>query len=198
MGLFSKHKQKKQAKAEKKERQLAAEREAREKAELAQRLREQEMHPVAFHEEEYRNALRLYDEAHADAQYQHDINRYYALITEIREMYSVFNTLDAFESDKVNKLMDICANAVNLEISLKEKREYYENRKFDMSEAAKILAMVFEKRGEYDNAASVCVVAIEAGFVSDGTAGGMRGRLARMIKKGDLPLTDEMKKILNL
>lgn len=174
MGLFDKRKQK------------AAEREA-----------EQAREPSA-HEIEYRNALRLYDEAHADISYQHDLIRCYDLLTKIREDYSVINSLSSFDSELADRLIDNCATTIIFETKLKDKREYYENRKFDISEGAKILAMVFEKRGEYDNAAAVCVMATENGFPADGTKGGMRGRLARMIKKGNLSITDEMKKILEI
>lgn len=152
----------------------------------------------SFHEEEYRNALRLYDEAHADEQYQKDLHLFCDLVSAIRESYSVNNALGSFSGESGDKLIDLCADAINLDIELKEKRDYYDNQKHDMSEPAKTLAMVFEKRGEYGNAAAVCVMAIENGFPADGTSGGMRGRLARMIKKGNLPLTDDLKRILNL
>lgn len=175
MGLFDKRKQR-----------LAAEHEAKQSKE------------IPAHEIEYQNALRLYDEAHADLSYQHDLNQFYDFLTKIREDYSVINSLSSFDSELADRLIDNCAATIILETKLKEKREYYENRKFDVSEGAKILAMVFEKRGEYDNAAAVCVMAIENGFPADYTSGGMRGRLARMIKKGNLPLTEEFKKILEL
>lgn len=139
-----------------------------------------------------------YYEAQADKQYQGDLSQYYNLVTEIRELYSVINTVGSFTDPSADKLIDKCAAAIVLDVKLKEKREYYESRIFDMSEPAKTLTMVFEKRQEYETAAGVCTLAIENGFTADGTNGGMRGRLARMIKKGNLPLTDELKTILNL
>ena len=141
---------------------------------------------------------RRYYEGQADTEYQEDLKRFYDLITEIRESYSVINAVGSFSEKPAERLIDRCAVAIALDIELKEKREYYENHVFDMSEPAKTLAMVFEKRQEYENAAGICALAIENGFTADGTNGGMRGRLARMIKKGKLSLTDEYKKILNL
>lgn len=154
--------------------------------------------PCAFHEQEYREALRRYDEAHADAEYQAELNRYFELLTQIKEAYSVINNTGSFVSDAGDRLIGACAEAMSIEAKIKEEREYYENHVFDMSPSCKTLAMVFEKRGEYQRAATICVYAIENGYTADGTSGGMRGRLARMIKKGNLPLTDNIKNILNL
>lgn len=141
---------------------------------------------------------RRYYGALADKQYQADSTRHYNLVNYIRERYSVLNALGSFSGADGDELIDRCAEAINLDIELKPKREYYENQEFNMSEPAKTLVMVFEKREEYESAAAVCALAIENGFTADGTAGGMRGRLARLIKKGNLPLTDSFKKILNL
>ena len=154
--------------------------------------------PIPFHEEEYRNALRLYDEAHADGEYQRKLTRFFDLLNNIRETYSVINSVGSFCDDAGDRLVESCVEAIALEAEIREKREYYENTVFDMSEPYKTLAMVYEKRGEYQRAATMCVLAIENGYPNDGTKSGMRGRLARMIKKGDLPLTDNLKKILGL
>lgn len=148
--------------------------------------------------EQEREYWRLWTEANADGPYQRDLAKFYDYLTHIRERYTVINTLASFSDKAGDELVDSCADAIDLEIRIKEKREYYENRKFDMSEPARTLAMIFEKRGEYENAAAVCVLAIENGFTADGTTGGMRGRLARMIKKGNLPLTDAYKEVLGL
>lgn len=169
-----------------------AERNIREKQE------QQPQETLTFHEQEYRKALQLYDEAHADTEYQNKLTQYYELVTQIKEAYSVINNVGSFSDNAGNSLIERCAEAIKIEAEIKEKREYYENRIFDMSPPCKTLAMVFEKRCEYQRAATICVYAIENGYISDGTAGGMRGRLSRMIKKGNLPLTDNLKNILNL
>ena len=153
---------------------------------------------LSFNEEEYRKALQLYDKAQRDKKYQKDLTHYFKLVTQIQETYSVINNVGSFSNDAGDNLIESCAEAMAIEADIREKRQYYENQVFDMSPVCKTLAMIFEKRCEYQRAATVCVYAIENGYTNDGTKGGMRGRLARMIKKGDLPLTDNLKNILNL
>lgn len=158
----------------------------------------QQQEKLAFHEEEYRKALKLYDEAHADKEYQDKLTQYYEFLTQIQETYSVINNIGSFCGEEGEKLIENCALAMGIEENIREKRQYYEDRVLDMSPPCKTLAMVFEKRGDYQTAATICAYAIENGYVSDGTKSGMRGRLARMIKKGNLPLTDNLKELLNL
>lgn len=179
-------------------REPVAEYEKREKTEEQQQEYEQQQKTPSFHEEEYRKALQLYDEAQRDKEYQKKLKQFFELITQIQEAYSVINNIGAFSSDAGDNLIKSCGEAMELEVAIREKRQYYENHIFDMSPPCKTLAMIFEKRCEYQRAATICVFAIENGYTNDGTKGGMRGRLARMIKKGNLPLTDNLKNILNL
>lgn len=134
----------------------------------------------------------------ADKQYQQALTEYCDLITEIKETYTVINNVGSFTSEAGDKLIKRCADAIELDHAISEKRAYYEGRAFDYCEPYKILAMVYEKREDYQHAATVCTLAIQKGYTKDGTSGGMRGRLARMIKKGNLPITDQMKEILNI
>ncbi len=160
--------------------------------------KEQPKEEIPFHTQEYLNALQRYDEAQADKEYQDKLSQLYELLTHIQEAYSVINNVGSFSDVVGDNLIESCAKTLMLEAEIKEKREYYENCTFDMSPPCKTLAMVFEKRGEYQRAATICVYAIENGYTNDGTKGGMRGRLAKMIKKGNLPLTDNLKNILNI
>lgn len=141
---------------------------------------------------------RRYYEAQADKQYQAAQAEYCALLTEIKETYTVINNVSSFSSEAGDRLLDRCVEGVNMENYLSEKWAYYDSAKHEYSEPHKMLSMIYEKRGDYQRAASVCVLAIQKGFTKDGTNGGMRGRLARMIKKGNLPISDQMKEILNL
>lgn len=50
----------------------------------------------------------------------------------------------------------------------------------------KRLAMIREKKGDYEGAALACIQQLRLGLMDDGTKGGMCGRLARMVKKGNL------------
>jgi hypothetical protein len=183
--------------------ETSAEREIKEippKQEIKEK-EEQEQQPqgnTSFSEQEYKKALQLYDKAQADKEYQRQLTQYFNLITRIKETYSTINSVGSFSGEEGNRLIQICAEAISIEADIREKREYYENCTFDMSPICKTLAMIFEKRLEYQRAATICVYAIQNGYTSDGTSGGMRGRLARMIKKGNLPLTDSLKNILDL
>ena len=47
----------------------------------------------------------------------------------------------------------------------------------------KKLAIIYEKRKDYDSAISVCKSAIKAGYKNDGTEGGMKGRIEKLKAK---------------
>ena len=153
---------------------------------------------LPLHTQEYLNALQRYDKAQSDKEYQRKSKQFYELLMQIQEAYSVINNVGSFNDGAGDSLIEKCINALAIEADIKEKRERYENCVFDMSTPCKTLAMVYEKRCEYQRAATICVYAIENGYTNDGTKGGMRGRLARMMKKGNLPMTDNIKNILNL
>ena len=63
-------------------------------------------------------------------------------------------------------------------------------------EAYKRLAMICEKREDYEGAAEICLTALRDGATNDGSQSGMAGRLRRMLKKGHLQPTDEMRQYL--
>jgi vacuolar-type H+-ATPase catalytic subunit A/Vma1 len=141
---------------------------------------------------------RRYYEAQADKEYQTTIAEFYAILTEIKETYSVITNVASFNSEAGDRLIALCAEAIHRDDAIREKRDYYNSTKCEYCEPYKILSMTYEKREDYQRAATVCVLAIQKGYTKDGTSGGMRGRLARMIKKGNLPLSDNMKEILNI
>lgn len=201
MGLFDFFRKNKGQAPSKCEIRVEQEQQPRETPVERVKINYQEQQPqdnISFNEKEYRKALQLYDEAQKDKAYQKKITQFFELLTQIQEAYSVINNVGSFSDDAGNALIENCVKAMGLEADIREKREYYENHIFDMSTPCKMLAMVYEKRCEYQRAATICVYAIENGYTNDGTKGGMRGRLARMIKKGDLPLTENIKNILNL
>lgn len=143
-------------------------------------------------------ASRRYYEAQADKQYQADLAAFCALSNEIKETYTVINNVSSFTGADGDSLIERCFDAIDLDNSIREKRDYYDTAKYEYCEPYKILAMIHEKRGDYQRAAITCLLSLQNGYTRDGTNGGMRGRLARMIKKGNLPLTDEMKEKLNI
>lgn len=151
-----------------------------------------------FDKEDYELSLKRIEEADKDKPYQRALRIYYDQINRIREKYSVLNNLGLLDSEKANELIALCIENIELEAKIKKKREYYEMYSFDQSTAYKYLSMIYDKQQKYDNVATVCIAAIRAGYVNDGTKGGMRGRLARAVKKGNLQITDEMAKSLDL
>lgn len=139
-----------------------------------------------------------YYTAQADREYQTDLKKLYALYDKIRERYTVINNVGSFFDASADMLIADCLEAFDLNMKTREKAKYYGLELVTMATELKTLAMVYEKRQEYNQAAMFCAMAIENGFTSDGTAGGMRGRLARMIKKGNIELTDQLRDILEI
>lgn len=54
------------------------------------------------------------------------------------------------------------------------------------------LAMLYEKQERYQEAINICVEAIKAGAVNDGNKGKMYGRLARLIRKSGIQVSDDV------
>lgn len=55
--------------------------------------------------------------------------------------------------------------------------------------AFELLAKIYEKQGNFEEACFVCQRAIVLGYTEDGTKGGMRGRLEKLLKRAGLNLT---------
>ena len=56
--------------------------------------------------------------------------------------------------------------------------------------------MLYEKQARYDEAISICAIAIHNGITYDGSKGEMYGRLARLIRKAGKPVSDDILKLL--
>lgn len=149
-------------------------------------------------QEKYNEQLKRIDQSYADTEYQIKLQKYYSYMEEANQSYSVLNSLGLFDSEHTHALIALCEEWAVLESEIKDKRHYYEGSPFFESPPMKMLAMIYEKAGDYSSSAAVCVRAIQAGYPNDGTKGGMRGRLARMIKRGKLDLTEEMKLVLQI
>lgn len=142
--------------------------------------------------------LKRLEQACADEDYQRKLHQYFSMMEEANHTYSVLNSLGMFDAEHSQKLIDYCEKWAALEADIRTKRNYYEGSLFLESPPLKMLAIIYEKNSRYSASALVCVRAIKNGYPNDGTKGGMRGRLARMIKKGKLDVTDEMKQILGI
>lgn len=149
-------------------------------------------------EAKYKEDLRRIEESYKDSSYQRKLKKYFELIEQANEKYSVLNSLGILSGEKASDLIELCRSCIKVEADIKAKREYYENCTFPVSPPYKLLAMIYEKRCEYDNVISTCVEAIRAGYATDGTKGGMRGRIARAIKKGTIELTEDLRAVLEI
>lgn len=115
--------------------------------------------------------------------------QYYALSDEIESDYSVATNTAAPDSEVYNKIERKCLDAMALFQMLVPLWDKYERGIPTSSAPYKRLSMIREKRGDYEGAALACVQQLRLGVEGDGTKGGMRGRLARMVKKGSLDIT---------
>lgn len=138
-----------------------------------------------------------YFEGQRDKKFLATQDRYFALIQEIEADYTVFSNMDSPSDDVYIKIENKCVEAGVLFQFLVPLWEKYDRGVPESTPAFKRLAMIREKRGDYEGAALACVQQLRLGVQGDGTKGGMRGRLARMVKKGKLAEThpEAMKEI---
>lgn len=145
---------------------------------------------------EFNRRLDLNDAARADKTYQKLEKKSVELHEKIEEAYAVLRNLDDYQSANADKFISMCEKYFDMTTELKPYREKYEYMPL-YADPYKRLAMVYEKREDYYNAAMICVRSINDGLPNDGPKSSMRNRLSRMIKKGKLEPTDEMKIILS-
>lgn len=110
------------------------------------------------------------------------IKEHYNNIETIEAQYSVLYNLKQFHSPQMDNLISLCEKDISIAKEFCRLCKSY-NRDIPPSyNTFKRLAIIYDKRKEYDKAIAVCVKSIELGFVEDGTPGKMYGRLARMIR----------------
>lgn len=127
----------------------------------------------------------LYMQAWKDDQFKALQSQYYKLIEEIENDYTVLiNGLGG--DDTETKLENKCVQGTIYFHELVPFWKKYEQAIPHSSPPFKRLAMLRERRGDYEGAALACVQQMRLGSFGDGSKGGMRGRLARLIKKGNL------------
>ncbi len=105
--------------------------------------------------------------------------KYLPIITE--NYKEVTKTKDYFGT-AANKVIKYCS------LDIDQAEDFYKlyityNQELPRYPSFQILAMLYEYRGEIDNAISVCEKAISIGFENDGTKGKMQGRIIRLQKK---------------
>ena len=133
-----------------------------------------------------------------DKQYCSLMDENAKLHDEIEADYSVLNTLGVVDGPEVDAFIKKCTRAMSTVELLMPMWKKYNQPLPTLCIPAKRLAMIHEKRGDYEAAAAVCMHALKMGWTDDGTSGAMRGRLARMVKKGKLEITPELKEFLTV
>lgn len=125
---------------------------------------------------------------------------YYSGIEKIECMWAVLKNLDLLNSKDADTFEKLCTT---------NKKGYLNMIGFDKNHNKQFapppyapcyvrLAMLYEKRKEWDKAINICIEAIKYGAYDDHSKGKMYGRLARMIKKAGIKPTKEMTQYISM
>lgn len=120
--------------------------------------------------------------------------RHHALMEKIGVAYSIAVNLTSPFSAEMEKVIELCKEDISLAMLwrdqlLEELRMIHPDKEFTVADlhgsypSFKRLAIIYEKRKEYQKAIDVCEQAISLGYTHDGTEGQMPGRIARLMKK---------------
>lgn len=122
---------------------------------------------------------------------------YFKTLDDIESMWSVISNLKLTSGPQVDTFVEKCyTNIAQLHNMINLEKTYGHSSDVPRSVPAfKRLAMLYEKQGDYENAINICADAIRIGAVNDDTKGKMYGRLARLISKSGLEVSDEIKQL---
>ena len=125
------------------------------------------------------------------------MNKYFEGKEEIDSKWSVISSLKHFNGERAAELEQLCfENLKDLYVMRKaQKQAKYDNSIPPHVAAYVRLVMLYEKQERYMDAVNMCAKAIRAGAIKDGSKGMMKGRLARLIKKVETTVPED---ILNL
>ena len=132
-----------------------------------------------------------------DPEYIALMNNYYSTMDNIESLWSVIYNLNDYYGPESERLKSLCLK--NLDELFAWQNAAARRNIAQMPghvPAYHRLAMLYEKRGQYEFAINVCVDAIRNDATSDGSKGGMKGRLARMLKKAKLDPSPEIRQFL--
>lgn len=116
-------------------------------------------------------------------------------VDRIEAAWAVISNLKDYNGENAKALESVCLANVQRYIELEDFRKQcgYDSDRY--CPAYVRLAMLYEKQKEYQKGIDICVKAIRNGAYEDRTSGKMYGRLARMIKKSGIDVTDDIKKL---
>lgn len=135
---------------------------------------------------------KYYAFSRVEEKYKALVQHHFDLIEKIGMAYTVANNLKLPNSPEMDYVIQLCKEDIALADQYKQYWDecnatgYWDNgsmRSLPEYSSFKRLAIIYEKRKEYDEAIAVCQRAIELGYFRDGTEGQMPGRIARLIKK---------------
>ena len=133
----------------------------------------------------------LYMAAWMDMDFRNLQTQYYKLIEEIEADYSVF--INGLGGDNAGELLEKkCLRGTILFHQMYPFYKKYEQTLPNSIPPFKRLSMLREKRGDFEGAALACVQQMRYGVFGDSSKSGMRGRLARIIKKGKFQDNEEI------
>ena len=126
-----------------------------------------------------------------DNKYKNIVDNHNKLNDEINVKYSVARELTTFDSPEMEHVIELCKQDIAYAPAIikydNELQELYEDTDWYTPilfyDTFKRLAIIYEKRKEYDKAIDVCKQAINLGITKDGSQGGYHGRMARLIRK---------------
>ena len=125
---------------------------------------------------------------------------YYNGMEEIESMWSVITNLGIYNTNESDILINKCIkNIEDLTTMLKCANALKYDSSYPPHVAAYVrLAMLYEKREDYELGSAVCIEAINKGAINDNSKGKMYGRLARLIKKSRIEPTEEMISLISM
>lgn len=122
---------------------------------------------------------------------------YYETIEKIEPAWSVISNLGSYTGEEAKSFEQMCKQSIKLyQKYIAKASELDPDYIVPKNVPAYVrLAMLYEKQLSYNKAIDICVQAIRNGAYDDHSNGKMYGRLARMIKKSGIDVTDDIKKL---
>lgn len=125
------------------------------------------------------------------AKYEDMINKHYKLVEEINVKYSVARQLTTYDSPEMDEVVDLCKKDIQYAPIIIEYFEKLRETSEDPEDYPPIefydtfarIAIIYEKRKDYDKGIDICKQAISLGITKDGSQGGYYGRMARLMRK---------------
>lgn len=140
---------------------------------------------MPFNDEDYRKYALIQEKVYGSPLYR----EHYKNIEKIEMQYSVLHNLRAYYSPEMDGLIELCKQDIAILEPIKALHKQYGAEFVNCNWVSfKRLAIIYERRKEYDKAIEVCRQAIASDMLHDGSKGQMPGRLARLLRiSGKLP-----------